>query len=266
MIANCDIDPHEVLFGDYGKSFFLQFKGDFHALNHDGSIAPAHIQNKINQMLHQYIAQRNSSNVSNIMLKSILEKIDQAQLDNKQYDYPRVFLNKHIFIVYPDAYNDLLKLAEAFLLENDPNIVGASSTLSFLKKLNIQYNKNNPSIENQIKVLEHKLMNEQLTIANSGIKDLHNDLKIYFTENFLNNTHPFWKSEHPIDELREKILNNTNTADDYSQIITLSNKDRASKRGRMVIEKATACMNSAKKIEELQGKLNAEKEYSHSLK
>jgi hypothetical protein len=273
-IANRDIEPHEVLFADYGKSFFLQFTGDFQALNRDGSLAATHIQNEINQLLHQYVAQRNSSNVSAIALKNLFDKMDLAQIDNKHCDYPRVFFNEHIFIVYSEAYNDLLKLIGIFLEES--NNAGAAGTLSFLKQLNIQYNDNDSVIANEIKVLEHKTMiakiNEELAEASNTLVNYDRDLKNCFTHYFIElrgtaGAFSFWKQEHPINELHEKVINNNNTVDDYSKIIALASKERTSEYGDIFIELAKECMAIAEKIAKLsQAKLSAEEKHSKSSK
>ena len=140
IVTTRDIQPNELLFGEYEKSYFMQFSGPFIVLNKDGSSASSKIIELVNAKLKEYVLNRNVAifGLSSLKLSLLLEEIGQKQVRHKDTEAPRVFKDEEIFIVYPDVYSDLIKLAKVLLEESSTNF--AKEILSFAQILNDKFN------------------------------------------------------------------------------------------------------------------------------
>lgn len=138
LVAINDISPYTVLFVNYGKSFFMQFKGAFAALNNDGTPTPLEITQLVNQKLEEYVLSRNTHLTLNPKLLRLLEKIDKQQLLHKESPFPRIFKNEQLFIIYPDVYKDLLELSNQMIEEQELDLV--EDCLEFISAINNKYN------------------------------------------------------------------------------------------------------------------------------
>lgn len=108
LLARKDIAPGEILFSDYGKTYFMQFRGSFVVLNKDGTLATQEIQTLVNQKACDFVLNRNK----NIEIQC---RIDKKQIDYKETYAPRISYKWESFIVYPDVCDDLLELAHTMI-------------------------------------------------------------------------------------------------------------------------------------------------------
>ncbi|KTD23423.1 SET domain-containing protein [Legionella israelensis] len=154
LVTSRDIKPGELLLGNYHKSYFLQFPGSFVVLNKDGSIAAKEICDFVDKKNEEFILNRNKVNASNLNpdIVTMLCEIDQKQILYRHRNYPRVFFNQEVFIVYPESFIDLLKLATVMLINYEVDL--AQDVLQFLKKLNDRFHTHQSHYQEVLKGIE----------------------------------------------------------------------------------------------------------------